>query len=337
MPLSCRNTGTSEIWIETGHPARRAPGCTVLPSGFVYDAPVPEIAETTAPHSRSRIESLVWPPWLPVRARLPLIAQITGAVALVAAVTMPRWSDVTRVTEGSPKPAPAPVLTVIQAPPPTPPPRPAHLNLDVRHRFGSVDLSITVDDKRVLTTKLAGSGKRFGVFGGRAERGFTKTLDLEPGARVVRVRVQSAADKFDQTRVERFDLDSASVATLRIAAEKAGLSVVAERPPAPAAAAPVPMATTAVVPAATVPVARQATSEASALSELYQTLRSILIALAGFIASAATGFLVQEYLRRRKSMFAEAPAGSTSAPSQAEKRRRRRAPRTPDMPAGAAG
>ena len=316
-----------------------------MPSGFVYDAPVPEISETTAPRSRSRFESLLWPPWLPVQARLPLIAQITGAVALVAAVTMPRWVEVTRVTVGSAKPDPAPVLMVRQAPPPAPPPRPAHLNLDVRHRFGSLDLSITVDDKRVLTTKLAGSGKRFGVVGGRAERGFTKTLDLQPGARVVRVRVQSAADKFDQTRIERFDLDSTAVATLRIAADKAGLSVVAERPPVRAAAAPVPIAPPAVVPAATPPPVRQAANEASALSELYQTLRSVLIALAGFIASAATGFLVQEFLRRRKSMFAsapaegpvEAPAESTGAPLQGDKRRRRRTRRTPDMRAGTAG
>ena len=57
-------------------------------------------------------------------------------------------------------------------------PRPAHLNLDVRHAFRTVDLSLTVDGKRTFHTTLTGSGKRFGVFGKRAERGFTKTLDL---------------------------------------------------------------------------------------------------------------------------------------------------------------
>ena len=34
----------------------------------------------------------VWPRWLPVRARLPLIAQITGAVALTALLVGPWWS-----------------------------------------------------------------------------------------------------------------------------------------------------------------------------------------------------------------------------------------------------
>src|SRR6185436_6175701 len=113
---------------------------------------------------------------------------------------------------------------------PSSPPRPAHLNLDVRHTFRTVDLSLTVDGKRALETRLTGGGKRFGVFGKRAERGFTPTLDLPPGVRIVRVRLRSEPDKFDQTRVERFDLDSASVATLRIAADKSGLSIVAERP-----------------------------------------------------------------------------------------------------------
>ena len=86
---------------------------------------------------------------------------------------------------------------------------------------------------RQIQKELTGSGKRFGVFGKRAERGFTKSLNLSPGVRVVRVRVRSAADKFDHTRTERFDLDSASVAALQVTADKSGLSVVADRPLAP--------------------------------------------------------------------------------------------------------
>jgi hypothetical protein len=112
------------------------------------------------------------------------------------------------------------------------------LNLDVRHSFGSVDLSITVDGKPAFNTKLDGSGKRFKMFGKRSERGFTHTLDLDPGVRVVRVRVKSAEDKFDQTRVERFELGSASVAAIRIAADRSGMSLVADRPPVPPPPAP---------------------------------------------------------------------------------------------------
>lgn len=273
----------------------------------------------------SRWEAFIWPQWLPLRARLPLIAQIAGAAALMAAIAMPRWADVPRASE-------APVLPPRPADltPPPPQPRPAHLNLDVRHGFGSIDLSVTVDGERVLDTTLAGSAKRFGVFGKRAEKSFTKTLEVSPGVRIVRVRVRSAADKFDQTRVERFDLESASVAAIRIAANKSGLSVVASRPPGrspPPAAAPFPAAApspAAASPAAVAPAA-QAAQQASVLAALYQSLRSVLIAIAGFVASTATAFLVQEFMRSRRGLiFAPNAAPSAVAADRGERRRRRR-------------
>ncbi len=272
----------------------------------------------------SRWDALLWPPWFPVRARLPLIAQIAGGAALVAAMAMPRWSEVAQqpavahettdppastVAQAStvPMKSSAPDVATVSTPlAVTEPTRPAHLNLDVRHSFQSVDLSISVDGSRVLDTTLAGSGKRFRVFGKRAERSFTKSLNLSPGVRVVRVRVRSAADKFDQTRVERFDLESAAVAALEIEADRSGLSVVADRPPPPKpppAPAPAPAPQVTQVPQAVqVAQAVQAAQQAGALAELYQTLRSILIAVAGFIGSAATGFVVQEFLRARKLM-----------------------------------
>jgi hypothetical protein len=274
----------------------------------VYDQGVSEIPENMPLESaapvppRKRWDSLIWPRWLPIRARLPLIAQISGAALLLAAIAMPNWSSVvppdaaTRPADGASAPG---------ATPPTPvePARPAHLNLDVRHNFRSVDFSVTVDGAKALDTKIAGTGKKFGVFGRRGEKGFTATLDLEPGARVIRVRVRSAADKFDQTRVERFDLASASVASMRIVAEKAGLSVFADRPSAPA-----PQVAAVLPPAPAAPPA-QVTSHAvqqqqiSAVAELYQALRQSLIAIAGFVASAATGYLVQEFLRNKKGLL----------------------------------
>ena len=277
-------------------------------------------------------------------------------MALVAAVAMPRLAatpvgsvapssppDPAVVSASAPAAPVAPVAPV--APASTAALRPAHLNLDVRHSLRSVDLSVTVDGKSVLETKLAGSGKRFGVVGKRSERGFTRTLDVAPGVSIVRVRVRSAEDKFDQTRVERFDLDSASVAAMRIAADKSGLSVVADRPPAPkapaqpappvaaqASVAPVPEAMPVQVPvaqatkAAQAAQAAQSAQEANALAELYQSLRSVLIAMAGFIASAATGFLVQEFMRTRKALiFAHEGGEAPVRLSHAERRRRRRA------------
>lgn len=239
-----------------------------------------------------------------MRARLPLIAQIAGAAALVAAIAMPRLAEVpqpTAVVQAAPAVPPAPVVAEA-------PLRSAHLNLDVRHAFGSVDLSVTVDGKRVFNTKLEGSGKRFKVFGKRAERGFTKSLDLSPGIRVVRVRVRSAPDKFDHTRTERFDLGSASVAAMRIEADQSGLSVLAERPPVPPSApvAPAPQVVPQIAQAAHIAQAgqvAQAVHEASALAELYQALRNLLIAVAGVVASAATGVVVKEFLKSRKILM----------------------------------
>jgi hypothetical protein len=284
---------------------------------FVYDLSVSEIPENlaleTGHASRKRWESLIWPRWLPTRARLPLIAQISGAALLLAAVAMPNWSSVVPPSDPTLAPVASTPATSItppghtaggtSTPPPAVPLRPAHLNLDVRHNFRSVDLSVTVDGRRELDTKIAGTAKKFGVFGKRGEKGFTATLDLEPGARVVRVRVRSTADKFDQTRVERFDLGSASVASLRIVAEKSGLSVFADRPPAPApqVAGLVPPTSPGAPVAHAAPAAMQ--QQLSAAAELYQVLRQSLIAIAGFVASAATGYLVQEFLRSRKGFL----------------------------------
>jgi hypothetical protein len=216
----------------------------------------------------------------------------------MAAVAMPKLSD---------EPvAPAPAIVVDDVPPvdPTPPepPRPAHLNLDVRHTFKNVNVTVTIDDQPPLEAKVTGSGKRFGMFGKREERAYTKTFDLEPGVRVVRVRVRSAEDKFDQTRVERFELGSASVASLRLVVEKSGLAVFADRPPvvrpvAVAPPAPKPQPRPAAPAAAAVPPTR------SVMVEIYQTLRSLLIAMAGFVATTAAGFVVQEFLISRKRLL----------------------------------
>ena len=95
---------------------------------------------------------------------------------------------------------------------------------------------------------------------------------------------------------------------------------------------PVPQATPVQAPAAQAASAQQAAQaaqsaqEANALAELYQSLRSVLIAMAGFIASAATGFLVQEFMRTRKALiFAQEGGEAPVRLSHAERRRRRRA------------
>jgi len=266
--------------------------------------------------SQSRWEHLIWPRWLPVRARMPLIAQILGVVALTALVGGPFWSTI-----AAPKPLPvsshppvAPHATAVTPASSSPiagaddGARAAHLNLDVRHAFANVHFTVAVDGKPAFATALGGSGKKFKVFGKRADRGFTKTLELPPGVHVVRVGVTSPADKFDQSRTERFELDPASVAGMQIAADKTGLSVVVQRPapPAPALAAaltaPAPAPAPAAIPAAA-PVTAASVATVDASVELLRTMRSMLIAIMGFVASAATGFVVQEFMRSRRSLI----------------------------------
>jgi hypothetical protein len=270
----------------------------------------------------SRWESLVWPRWLPETARLPLVAQVTGAVALTALVMGPWWSRVTTAVPDT-KRAAASAPAAASSTPPATVERPAHLNLDVRHSFASVGVLVTVDGKLALDTKLEGSKRKFKVFGKRAERGFTRTIDMQPGVRVVRVRIHSTDDRFDQARVERFDLASASVATLRISADKStGMVMRADRPPASPqspAAQPAALPPAAAAAAATAGPPPSIAQQANALAALLNSLRSMLIAIAGFVASAATGFVVQEFLRSKKRViFARGEGGETD---EAQRRR----------------
>jgi hypothetical protein len=242
---------------------------------------------------------------------MALVAQISGAVALTALVVGPWWARVPEPVPSQQTAAPAPIVQAPAA-------QAAHLNLDVRHSFRKVQLTIAVDDKPVLDTALEGNGKRFKVFGKRSERGYAKTLELNPGVRLVRVRVRSVPDNFDQTRVERFDLGAASVAALRVAADKSGLTLVAERP----ASLPSPTATTTSPPpsdavqAGAVPASPSRPATAAVI-EFLHSLRSMLIGIAGFVASTATAFVVQEWLRSRRSMLFVDEGGS-------RQRRRRR-------------
>jgi len=289
---------------------------------------------------------------------MPLVAQVTGAVALTALLMGPWWSRVSTPPPLAAKPITAADATTSTAPAPVAPvtpaaatpdaaQRPAHLNLDVRHTFANIDVVVTVDGKRALDTSLEGSGKKFKMFGRRTERSFTRTIDLQPGVRLVRVNIKSEEDRFDQTRVERFELGEASVASLRITADKSnGLVASVDRPTvvarpgasqaqAPAPAPPPQTAAAAAIhfpsPVTAAPTSASITQQADALAELLNSLRSMLIAIAGFVASAATGFVVQEYLRsKRGALFAGAGAegqvelDGEAAPAARKDRRRRR-------------
>jgi len=267
---------------------------------------------------------------------MPLVAQVTGAVALTALIVGPWWASAPDAIESAETAAatpaaaatttalPAAAIATSPAVPaevtpaaPAPLPPAAHLNLDIRHSFGHVDFYVTIDGKPAIQARLEGSGKRFGVFGKRSERGHTRTIELTPGVHLVRIRVASTDDKFDQMRVERFDLGSAAVASMRISADKSGLSLIADRPPAPGPAAPTavasappaapPVTATSAAPVqagATVPTSGSASrQDINALTDLLYSVRSMLIWIAGFVATTATAFLFEEWLKKRKQQL----------------------------------
>ena len=153
---------------------------------------------------------------------------------------------------------------------------PTQLNLVVRHNLQSAELSVFVDGKLSFADKLLGSRvKRFGIVGKRAEKTFSKSLAVSSGEHVVQVRLRSAADRFDQTRLERFDLPRERVATLLVSVEQDGMSMAFHVPPS-----------------------AQAEGGGSGIVE---SLRSTLLTVLGFIVSAGIAFEVQEFLRSKKA------------------------------------
>jgi hypothetical protein len=162
------------------------------------------------------------------------------------------------------------------------PVRTSHLNVVVRHNLEGAELSVLVDGEPSFSSTIPGSrAKRFGLFGKRADRTFSKSLVLGAGAHTVQVRVQSADDGFDQTAQERVVLSGGEVTTLSVSAstEQAGLSLVV-----PAAAAQPGVAT-----------------------GVLGAIQSVFVTVLGFIASATIGFLVQESLRSRKMWWLSPP------------------------------
>jgi hypothetical protein len=182
--------------------------------------------------------------WMPPKARLPVL---TGSLVLTAlAVYM-------YLSSGS-----------------------AYLNLVCRHNLQSAGLSVFIDGELTYADQLSGSPmKRFGVFGKRAEKTFSKSLAVPSGEHVVQVNVKSVADGFDQTKLCRFDLPHGKEATLLIAAEKNGMSLVFQGPP-------------------------RAQTEGAG-SGYAETIWSILVTVIGSAASAGIGFYFQEFLRSRKA------------------------------------
>src|SRR5437868_2274056 len=69
---------------------------------------------------------------------------------------------------------------------------PATLNLVCRHNLQSADLSVSVDGKVIYSDQISdGAKKRFGIFGKRVGKTFSKSLVVASGEHAVQVHLTS--------------------------------------------------------------------------------------------------------------------------------------------------
>ena len=182
--------------------------------------------------------------WIPAKARLAVLA---GSLVLFGLVVY------TFLSSGS-----------------------ATLNLVCRHNLARADLSVFIDGKLSYEDEISGSPlKQFGVFGKRVEGTFSKSLAIASGDHTVQVHLRSTADGFDQVKQTALHLVSGKEATLLIATQRGGMSLVFQHP-------------------STAPADDIA-------SNYFDPLRSIFVTVIGSAISAAIGFAVQEFLRSRKA------------------------------------
>ncbi len=152
----------------------------------------------------------------------------------------------------------------------------ATLHLVCRHNLRTAELSVSVDGRLRYTEQISGSAKKhFGIFAKRVEGTFSESLGVPSGNHVVEVHLRSAPERFDQTKRVGVNLLPGKEATVLIATQRSGMSLVYQGPPVGTAV--------------------------DAGSDYSGSLRSILVMVLGSAASAGVGFIVQEFLRSRRA------------------------------------
>jgi len=154
------------------------------------------------------------------------------------------------------------------------------LSLICRHSLRTAELSVFVDGSQTFSDQISGTvKKRFGILDKRVEGTLSKTLTVSLGEHIVRVRLKSSPEQFDQTKQIVVNLVSGKEATVVITAQRGELSLAYQGP-------------------AVVPVKDSGPAYSG-------SLWSILVTVMGSAMSAAIGFVVQEFLRTRKAASSE--------------------------------
>lgn len=151
----------------------------------------------------------------------------------------------------------------------------ATLVLKCRHDLRSADLSVSVDGSVTYTDHIStDSKKRFGFFTQKVET-FSKSLTVPSGEHILQVHLSSAADGLSQAKQCKIDLAPGSEGTLQIAARGRGLTLEYEGPPV--------------------------ASEKNRGLNYFDSFRAVLTTILGSAVSALIGFMVQEFLRAKKT------------------------------------
>jgi hypothetical protein len=162
------------------------------------------------------------------------------------------------------------------------------LNLICRHNFQSAELTVSVDGKMVFSDQSSGTvKKRFGFLDKKVEGTLSKALSMTLGKHLVRVSLKSPSEQFDQTRQIAVNLISGRESTVTITAQRGDLLLAYDGAPIVSGTASAPAGSNAIW--------------------------SILMTAIGAVASAAIGFMVQEFLRSRKAAFLQSKS-SRSVP-----------------------
>lgn len=152
----------------------------------------------------------------------------------------------------------------------------ATLNLVCHHNLRSAELSVFIDGKLADVEQISGAAKkRFGIFDTRIEGSFSKSLAVAAGHHVVRLRLRSAADGFDQTKVCGVNLVPGEDSSVVVTTGRGTMSLAYEGP--------------------------RVETENETLSSYFNSLRTVLVTILGSAVSAAIAFIVQEALRAKKS------------------------------------
>jgi serine/threonine-protein kinase len=103
-----------------------------------------------------------------------------------------------------------------------PPVSPAMLEIEVDHKFAEAQLSIWVDESLSFTHQLEGAEKKHLVVFHRIQGHEFHAVQIAPGKHMLRVKVDSETDKFDQSATVEGDFAAGAEKMLRVQFSKNG-------------------------------------------------------------------------------------------------------------------